>query len=56
MQKLRKCFEEKKVSPNDLEMSNSARNGKKKWRQMAVFSGTGGIVVFLKFTLNLYKK
>ena len=35
---------------NDSELTNSARNGKKKiWRQMAVFGGNGGTAaVFFK--------
>jgi len=37
---------------NDSELSNSARNGKKKfWRQMAIFGGRGGTAaVFFKYT------
>ena len=51
MQKLRKFFLKKKFVSNDSEMSNSARNGKKKiWQQMAVFGGSGGTdAVFLSY-------
>ena len=36
-------FKKKRLVSNDSELSNSARNGKKKiWRQMAVFGGSGG--------------
>ncbi len=42
-------FGKKKLVSNDSELSNSARNGKKKiWRQMAIFGGRGGTAaVFL---------
>ena len=43
-------FGKKKLVSNDSELSNSARNGKKKfWRQMAIFGGRGGTAaVFFK--------
>ena len=54
MQKLREFFSKKKFVSNDSELSNSARNGKKNWRQIAVFGGSGGTdAVFFKVSKHL---
>ena len=57
--KLRKFFGEKnKLVLNDSEMSNSARNSKKNWRQMVIFGGDCGILkkIYVKYVqkVNFY--
>ena len=51
-------FKKKFFVSNDSELSNSARNGKKKfWRQMAVFGGSGGTdAVFFSKLVKIYVK
>ena len=51
MQNLREFFSKKKLVSNDSELSNSARNGKKK---LAAFGGRGGTAaVFFKIYVKI---
>ena len=59
MQNVREFFLKKiKFVSNDSEMSNSARNSKKNWRQMVIFGGDCGILkkIYVKYVqkVNFY--